>query len=103
MPVRRTSVIGDLIRGALIGLVVTVPGVSGRTVVLVVGISIRLIQSASHVVSAIRVFFTGPNRGSRARKHLLDVDWKLIIPVFAGMILAVFTVAGPMADPVEQQ
>lgn len=102
-PVRRTSVIGDLIRGALIGLVETVPGVSGGTVALVVGIYTRLIESASHVVSAIRVFITGPNRGSRARKHLRDVDWKLIIPVFAGMILAVFTVAGPMADLVEQQ
>lgn len=98
---RKTSVVGDFIRGALIGLVETVPGVSGGTVALVVGIYARLIQSASHVVSAMRVLVTGPDRGPRIRKHLTDVEWKLILPVFLGMVLAVFTVAGPMATLVD--
>ena len=98
---RKTSLIGDLIRGAMIGVVETVPGVSGGTVALVVGIYARLIQSASHVVSAMRVLVTGPDRGSRIREHLAAVEWKLIVPVFIGMIIAVFTVAGPMATLVE--
>lgn len=98
---RRTSIIGDLFRGAAIGAVETVPGVSGGTVALVTGIFTRLIGSASHVVSAMRRLATGPERGSRAAQQLRRVEWRLIIPVFIGMAIAVFTVAGPMADLVD--
>lgn len=98
---RRTSIPGNLIRGALIGAVETVPGVSGGTVALVVGIYTQLIDSASHVVSALRRLVTGPNRVAEAKAHISQVNWKLIIPVFIGMIATVFTVAGPMADLVE--
>jgi len=95
-------VLGDLLRGLLIGVVETVPGVSGGTVALVVGIYTRLIDSASHVVSALRRLVTGPDRGRQAARHLRQVDWKLIVPVFVGMATAVFTVAGPMADAVDR-
>ncbi|MGQ7787999.1 DUF368 domain-containing protein [Nesterenkonia sp. K-15-9-6] len=98
---RRTSVVGDLVRGALIGTVETVPGVSGGTVALVVGIYTQLIDSASHVVSAGRRLVTGPERAAGMREHLAAVRWKLVIPVLFGMALAVFTIAGPMADAVE--
>lgn len=98
---RRTSVLGDLVRGALIGTVETVPGVSGGTVALVVGIYTQLIDSASHVVSAGRRLLTGPRRLAGMREHLAAVRWKLVIPVLIGMALAVFTIAGPMADAVE--
>lgn len=98
---RRTSFIGNLIRGIMIGVVETVPGVSGGTVALVVGIYARLIESASHVVSAMRRLVTGPDRVAQASAHLKQVDWKLIAPVFVGMLAAVFTVAGPMADLVD--
>ena len=98
---RRTSVVGDFIRGALMGVVETVPGVSGGTVALVVGIYTRLIQSASHVVSALRRLATGPDRAAQAQHHLGLVEWKMIVPVFFGMIIAVFTVADPMARLVE--
>lgn len=98
---RRTTVPGDLLRGALIGTVETVPGVSGGTVALVVGIYTQLIDSASHVVSAARRLLTGPNRVAGMREHLGAVRWRLVIPVLIGMAVAVFTVAGPMADAVE--
>lgn len=98
---RRTSLVGDFIRGAMMGTVETIPGVSGGTVALVVGIYARLIQSASHVVSAMRALVTGPNRAASAKSHIKAVEWKLIFPVFIGMVLAVFTVAGPMANLVE--
>ncbi|GAB3186987.1 DUF368 domain-containing protein [Nesterenkonia suensis] len=98
---RRTTMVGDLIRGALIGTVETVPGVSGGTVALVVGIYAQLIDSASHVVSAGRRLLTGPERVAGTREHLAAVRWKLVIPVLIGMALAVFTIAGPMADAVE--
>lgn len=83
------------------GVVETVPGVSGGTVALVVGIYTRLIESASHVVSALRRLVTGPDRLAQAKHHIGLVDWKLIIPVFLGMVVAVFTVADPMATLIE--
>lgn len=98
---RRTSLPGNLIRGAMIGTVETVPGVSGGTVALVVGIYRQLIDSASHVVSAGRTLITGPDRRAGFTHHLGLVEWRVIIPVMIGMVLAVFTIAGPMSDAVE--
>ncbi|MCH8562687.1 DUF368 domain-containing protein [Nesterenkonia sp. YGD6] len=101
MESRRTSLPGNLIRGAMIGTVETVPGVSGGTVALVVGIYRHLIDSASHVVSAGRALISGPDRRASSMQHLRLVEWKVIIPVMIGMIVAVFTIAGPMSDAVE--
>ncbi|WP_343947420.1 undecaprenyl phosphate translocase family protein, partial [Nesterenkonia sandarakina] len=98
---RRTSLPGNLIRGAMIGTVETVPGVSGGTVALVVGIYRQLIDSASHVVSAGKALITGPDRRAGFIHHLRQAEWKIIIPVMIGMVIAVFTVAGPMATAVE--
>lgn len=98
---RPTSVPGNLVRGALIGAVETVPGVSGGTVALVVGIYEQLIVSASHVISAVRALITGPDRLEEASFQLGAVRWKVVIPVLIGMVLAIFAVAGPVADTVE--
>ncbi|MBK0418120.1 DUF368 domain-containing protein [Leucobacter sp. CSA1] len=85
----------------MIGVVETVPGVSGGTVALVVGIYTRLIDSASHVVSAARRLVGGPDRLAGAAAQLRAVDWKLVVPVLVGMAVAVFAAAGPMANAVE--
>lgn len=100
-PHRRTSVPGNLVRGALIGAVETVPGVSGGTVALVVGIYHQIIDSASAVISAFRRLVTGPDRKAGFTAELSRVHWKVVLPVAIGMLLAVFTVAGPMADAME--
>ncbi|BDA63723.1 DUF368 domain-containing protein [Actinomyces capricornis] len=100
-PGRRTSIPGNLLRGGLIGLAETVPGVSGGTVALVVGIYDELIGSASHLVSAIKALVTGPDRLASARAHLRATRWRLLIPVAVGMATVVLAVAGPMADAVE--
>lgn len=98
---RPTSLLGNLVRGALIGAVETVPGVSGGTVALVVGIYHHIIDSAAHVISAARRLITGPDRRAGASEHLRLVHWRVVIPVGIAMVLAVFTVAGPMADAME--
>ncbi|NUL47323.1 DUF368 domain-containing protein [Cellulosimicrobium funkei] len=98
---RPTSLLGNLVRGALIGTVETVPGVSGGTVALVVGIYHQIIDSAAHVISAVRRLVTGPDRAAGMREHLALVHWKVVLPVALGMLVAVFTVAGPMADAME--
>lgn len=93
------GVLANALRGGLIGLVETIPGVSGGTMALVVGIYDRLIGSASHATTAVRYLITG--RWQDCKAELAKVDWWLLIPVAVGMLVAVFTVAGPMAHAVE--
>lgn len=90
----------DLLRGFLIGLTELVPGVSGSTIALIVGIYTALIRSAGHVVGAAKALLRG--RGwSAVRNELAQVDWRIIIPVLAGMAAAVLLLAGPIHHLVE--
>ncbi len=93
----KTSLPLDLARGFLIGSAELVPGVSGGTVALVTGVYEQLIDSASHVLGGLRAAITGPNRRSGALAELRRTDWRLIIPVLIGMILALLTIAGVMS------
>lgn len=86
----------DLVRGFLIGCAELVPGVSGGTVALVTGVYEQLIDSAHHVVSAVRRLVTGPDRLASARAELRRTDWFLILPVLVGMAAALLTIAGVM-------
>ncbi len=93
----RTALPLHAARGFLIGTAELVPGVSGGTVALVTGVYERLIDSASHVVSAGRRLVTGPYRLAGARTELRRTDWWLVLPVLIGMGVAVVTVAGVMS------
>lgn len=86
----------NLLRGFLIGMAELVPGVSGGTVALVVGVYEHLIDSASHVLAALRRLVTGPDRGQGFREELSRTDWALVVPILVGMATAVLTVAGIM-------
>lgn len=92
------DVLGNLLRGALIGLVETIPGVSGGTVALVTGIYDELIESGHQLTSAVRRLVTGPDRRAGAREHLAAVSWRLVIPLVIGMAAAVLLIAGPMEE-----
>ncbi len=98
-PPRQTSLLGNLIRGALIGLVETIPGISGGTVALVVGIYQELIDSASALIRWALWLVRG--RRAEAREYWRDISWRLLIPLVIGMVVAVFTVAGPVLNLVE--
>lgn len=87
----------DLVRGFLIGMAELVPGVSGGTVALVTGVYDQLIDSASHMLSAIQRLVAGPDRWAGFRAELARTQWLLIIPVLIGMAAAVLTAAGVMA------
>lgn len=93
--------LGNLLRGALIGVVETIPGVSGGTVALVTGIYEELIDSAHHLTAALRQLITGPARRRGALEHLRQVSWILLIPLMLGMVATVFTVAGPASRLVD--
>jgi putative membrane protein len=86
----RTS-LSDVARGAAIGAVETIPGVSGGTMALVVGVYERLIAAAHHLVAAVRALLDVPRgRGTgRSRAALAHVDWPLVTAIAIGMVAAV--------------
>ncbi|WP_308259069.1 DUF368 domain-containing protein [Pseudonocardia sp. H11422] len=86
----------DVLRGAAIGTVEVIPGVSGGTVALVVGVYERLIAGAGHLISALRMLVTDLPRGrgaGRARAEAARVEWPLVLAIMAGMLLALLTAA----------
>lgn len=94
MPAVRTLV--DLLRGALIGVVETIPGVSGGTVALLVGVYEQLLASASSLVRGLAYAVVDGVRGrglARARAHLAQVSWRVVLPVGVGMVLALVSAA----------
>lgn len=99
---RHRNPIGNLLRGALIGVVETVPGVSGGTVALVTGIYDELIGAGHEMTAAARRLITGPDRLAGMRTHLRALPWILVIPLLIGMAGAVLTLAGPVSRLVEQ-
>ncbi|MFP5336702.1 MAG: DUF368 domain-containing protein [Actinomycetes bacterium] len=74
------------VRGALIGAAEVVPGVSGGTVALVVGLYGTLIGSAGQLLTVLRLLVTGRRREAReAHSH---VPWVVLVPVGLGMVTA---------------
>jgi putative membrane protein len=71
-------------RGFLIGLAETVPGVSGGTIALVVGVYGALIGGAARVVRAALGLVRRKSFDSRA--ELAGVSWVVVIPVLVGMV-----------------
>ena len=96
----------NAVRGALIGAAEVVPGVSGGTVALVVGVYERLIASASHLLSALRLLARDVPRGrgtAGGRAELRQVDWGTVVPVLVAMLLALVTLARVIEPLLEEQ
>ncbi|MBN9605265.1 MAG: DUF368 domain-containing protein [Actinomycetales bacterium] len=94
----------DVVRGALIGFAETIPGVSGGTIALVVGIYDDLIGSAGHLLRGLALLAVDGVRGrgaGRARPHLARVRWAVVIPALVGMALAIVVGARILAPLVE--
>lgn len=79
------------------GVAEVVPGVSGGTVALVLGVYERLIDGAGHVVAALRLAVTG--RWTSARDAVKQAHWTTIVPVLVGMVVAVL-VGARLLEPV---
>lgn len=80
-------VIVNLLRGVLIGIAEVIPGVSGGTVALIVGLYRRLIDALADVVLAGRRLITGPR--SEVGPLIRGLPWSMLIPVAIGMVTAV--------------
>ncbi|MBA0127565.1 DUF368 domain-containing protein [Haloechinothrix sp. YIM 98757] len=91
-------------RGGLIGTAEVIPGISGGTVALIVGIYDRLIISAGHVVGGLRRGVTDPPRGrglGEARAEFRKADWPLVLAAVAGMVVTIVLAAKLVAPLVE--
>ncbi len=76
------------IRGFLIGLAEIVPGVSGGTIALIVGVYRALIRSAA---SLVQVVLSGVRSGPAAmRGPWRQVSWPVVLPVALGMVTGIF-------------
>lgn len=92
----------DLVRGGLIGVVETIPGVSGGTIALVIGLYDDLIHSAGHVIRGSLAWVRGVvsrSGAADARAHFVLVKWRVVLPALLGMAIAV-VVAARVVEPI---
>ena len=68
-----------------------VPGVSGGTIALVLGIYERLVKSIRNGSSALGRMARGDWKG--AVSWLRKVDWAFLIPLLSGILLAIVALA----------
>ena len=85
------TIAANALRGLLMGSFDVVPGVSGGTVALVVGIYERLIASLRALVDAALSLLRRDL--ARMRASLEEADWWLIVPLVAGIGLAIISLA----------
>jgi putative membrane protein len=80
----------DVFRGLLMGVAEVLPGISGGTVALIIGIYERVVFSASQAVKGIisLLSFSKAN-WKKARERFQGIDWKLLVPLLIGMVLAI--------------
>lgn len=83
--------VGYALRGFAMGSADVVPGVSGGTVALVTGIYPQLVSSISAGSRALSRFVRGDWRGGW--DEFTSVDWKFLLPLVVGALIAVLTLA----------
>ena len=96
--------VADASRGALIGFAEIVPGVSGGTIALLVGVYDTLIDGAGHLArGTARTIIDGiGGRGlSRAAAHFRSVQWNVVLPIGIGMFMAIVAGAALLAPLLE--
>lgn len=76
-----------------------VPGVSGGTIALVIGIYERLIGSIREGSSALASLIRG--RPGQFAEHLRRVEWAFLIPLLTGILTAVVSLASVLSHQLE--
>ncbi|WP_286217364.1 DUF368 domain-containing protein [Paraoerskovia sediminicola] len=95
----------NALRGGLMGTAETVPGVSGGTIALMVGVYETVLKSAGHLLSGVRMGVTDVirRRGTaRAAEQLRQVAWAVVIPLLVGMAVALVVMSSLMEGWVEE-
>ena len=88
-------------RGFAMGAADVVPGVSGGTVALVLGIYERLIANVHRGASAARRLLTGDV--AAARRELVAIEWVWLLTLLGGVLLAVVALAGPIEHLLDEE
>jgi putative membrane protein len=82
---------GNALRGMLIGTAEVIPGVSGGTVALIVGVYDHIINGISHLVRAFGFLLRGKPKD--AGRLFREIRFTILLPILFGMILAILTTA----------
>ena len=94
------SVVANLVRGALIGVAEVIPGVSGGTIALIVGIYEALIDQVRAGAKALGMLVRGNLRGFWKQVRGLDVTF--LLPLAIGILLAVGGLASVLETQLEE-
>ncbi|PZR53489.1 DUF368 domain-containing protein [Xylanimonas oleitrophica] len=93
------------LRGGLVGAAESVPGISGGTIALVVGLYDQLIDAAGQLLHAVRTLVADVARGrgaSAGLRALRQIDWPLLVPVLAGMVVVLLVSLSVVAPLLEE-
>jgi putative membrane protein len=82
---------GNALKGMLIGTAEVIPGVSGGTVALIVGVYDHIINGISHLVRAVGFLLSG--KPTEAGQQFREIRFAILLPILFGMILAILTTA----------
>ncbi len=91
----------QVFRGFLMGAADVVPGVSGGTVALVLGIYERLVATVRQGAAVLPPVAKLDSK--QAWKRFRAVDWKFIIPLLVGVLAAIAVLAGPLTHLLEER
>ncbi len=89
-----------MLRGFAMGCADLVPGVSGATVALVLGIYERLIASIAAVVEAMLSLLRG--NGRRFFRRFRAVPWEFLLPLALGILAAIVLLSHAMSRLLDQ-
>ena len=91
----------NVLRGGLIGLAEVVPGVSGGTVALVVGVYQTVISSAAYFSRGL--FAAARGDLSALRRDWARVRWAVLLPLGLGMLVGIVAGAAVLAPLIEAE
>ena len=91
----------NLLRGFLMGSADVVPGVSGGTVALVLGIYERLVHAIRTGASALGSLVRG--RFGEALQRARAVEWNFLVPLLTGIGLAIVSLAALIEHFLEEE
>lgn len=95
------KVIRSIVGGFLMGSADLVPGVSGGTIAVVIGIYERLVNSIREASSALGALVRLDLAG--VRQHLARVEWVFIVPLLGGIGLAIVALSSALEHLLEEQ
>lgn len=87
----RITFLANILRGVFMGSADVVPGVSGGTIAVLLGIYERLIAAISLAAKACGNLLRLDLRSAAAR--IREVEWGLVLPLLIGIAVAIFTLA----------